>query len=180
MKSIITLLVCIINFAVFAQTEGGVTPAAVKSMNGNPGTKMSHPVEITPGHRGTFFNPATSGQGVLIDIDENANQMFLAWFTYDTDDSAGKSIGSAGQRWFSAQGAIDGNPLTLTVFSSSGGVFDNPKATESVDIGTVIIEYFTCDRLEMDYEIEPNDGSIPLGGIIDLIRLIDTDSCVDP
>ena len=39
---------------------------------------------INPGLNGAWFNPVSSGQGFLIEVFPDINQVFLAWFTYDT------------------------------------------------------------------------------------------------
>jgi hypothetical protein len=43
------------------------------------------PFRITHAIAGAWYEPATAGQGFLMDVFDNANSMFLAWFTYDIE-----------------------------------------------------------------------------------------------
>ncbi len=137
------------------------------------------PVVITASHRGTFFEPATSGQGVLIDINGDVDFLFMSWFTYDTAEAASKTIGSPDQRWLTAQGAITGNPLTLDINAFTGGVFDDSSVPTQTIIGQLTLEYLDCDSINLDYNIEQGNGLDPLVGQLNLVRLITTNECQD-
>jgi hypothetical protein len=56
-------------------------------------------ITINAGHAGAWFNPDTSGQGQLIDVEPEEQFIFVAWFTYGEDSALG-------QRWLTAQGPL--------------------------------------------------------------------------
>jgi hypothetical protein len=61
-------------------------------------------------------------------------QVFLAWFTYDTErppQDVTATLGEPGHRWLTAQGPYSGDTANLTVYVTEGGVFDSatPPAT---------------------------------------------------
>jgi hypothetical protein len=90
--------------------------------------------KINPGLNDAWFNPATNGQGFLITVFPEIKQMFLAWFTYDTErppEDVTAMLGGPGQRWLTAQGPYEGDTANLTIFVTEGGVFDaaEPAAT---------------------------------------------------
>ncbi len=164
--------VAIGNFS--ATSAGNVLQAGVVEV-----VQLDNPFIMTAGHRGTFFEPTTAGQGVLIDINADATFLFLAWFTY-ANESVAKSIGGQDQRWLTAQGEVTGNPLTLDVLSFSGGVFDNSDPTTSSTVGSLTIEYINCNSLTVDYQLVDLDSPDPfVDGRLDLVRLISTDSCIE-
>ena len=65
---------------------------------------------------GSWFDPATSGQGFFIDAYPNpgGDFIFVSWFTYG-DDTA------SGQRWLTAQGAFAGSVAEIDVYETTGG-----------------------------------------------------------
>ncbi len=135
---------------------------------------------ITTGHRGTYFDPDISGQGIMIDIDKDAKQVFLSWFTYDRQAGASKSLGSADQRWYTAQGEIAGNLVNLELRESTHGVFNNALQPSSQVIGSLVLMFTGCNSAIIDYTIEQNDGLPDMIGSLDLTRLISTsDDCKD-
>ncbi len=105
---------------------------------------------------GGWFEPATGGQGILIDyLPTNPPQLFVAWFTYDSIASASgqAQVGSSEQRWLTAQGEISGNLATLTVNSTSGGQFDNGLTNNTVAVGNMTIDFSSCREATLDYNL---------------------------
>ncbi|MEM9302190.1 MAG: plastocyanin/azurin family copper-binding protein [Pseudomonadota bacterium] len=126
--------------------------------------------EINAGIAGAWFDPATSGQGMLFDVKPDSSEFFAAWFTFN--DAAGvKEIGSMDQRWFTAFGPYDAGTATLDVTVTSGGVFDDPQpVTNSAggSVGTLTIEFEGCSAATASYDL-PLYG---LTGEIPLVRLL--------
>ena len=111
-------------------------------------------VDINAGMDGAWFDPATSGQGYLIDSYPNpdgSNFIFVAWFTYG-DDTA------SGQRWLTAQGGFAGSIAELDVFESTGGSFDDPQAPETVKVGIMSIDFTDCSNAKLTYAL-PDDNA---------------------
>ncbi len=85
---------------------------------------------INAGMNDAWYSPATSGQGFLITVFEDAGLVFLAWFTFDVERPPADVtaiLGDPGHRWVTAQGPFSGDTATLNVTVTSGGVFDSPE-----------------------------------------------------
>jgi hypothetical protein len=122
------------------------------------------PFAINAGHSGAWFNPATSGQGQLIDIEPESQFMFLAWFTY-TDANSGNPNE---RHWLTAQGTYSGATAVLPVYETLGGKFDDPQAVSSSAIGTLELSFDDCANGLASYTIDTweVDGSFPLSRAI--------------
>jgi hypothetical protein len=130
------------------------------------------PFRITHAMAGGWFDPPTSGQGFVMDVFDNVNQMFVAWFTYDLERpaaSADAMIGDPGHRWLTAQGPFDGDTGELLIYWTSGGVFDsaNPAPAPAVQDGTLTVEFFDCLSGQVTYDL----GSVNVSGQLPIQRL---------
>ena len=91
------------------------------------------PFRINKALAGGWFNSEVNGQGFLLDVYENINFMFLAWFTFDAsrpDAGVPSTVGEAGQRWLTAQGAFQGDSNATTPAGSrvtTGGGSRRPR-----------------------------------------------------
>jgi len=122
----------------------------------DPDSKLS----INAGHAGAWYNPATSGQGQLIDIEPASEFMFLAWFAYTKDSSGNPNQ----QHWLTAQGNYSGESAVLPVYETLGGKFDDPQAVNSTAIGSLELTFTDCANGTADYTIDTwgVTGSFPL------------------
>ena len=123
---------------------------------------------INPGLNDAWFNPDTNGQGFLIVVYPQIEQIFLAWFTYDTvrpDDSVTAMLGEPGHRWLTAQGPYTGNKAVLDIVVSEGGIFDSgtPAPIPRPD-GTIVLEFDDCTAGTITYDIPSVDrqNAIPI------------------
>jgi hypothetical protein len=129
--------------------------------------------EINPGLNDAWFNPATSGQGFLITVFPAIKQMFLAWFTYDTErppDDVDAFLGEPGHRWLTAQGPYAGNTANLTILVTEGGVFDAAEPAASTDPagdGTMTLEFADCTEGLVNYQIT----SLGISGVVPIQRI---------
>ena len=91
----------------------------------------SPPIEVlNSGLNDAWFDPTTNGQGFFVIVFPNITQVFIGWFTYDTErppEGTEAELGDAGHRWVTAQGPFVGNSANLTLFVTQGGVFDGPE-----------------------------------------------------
>ena len=124
--------------------------------------EMAPPVNA--GHMGGWYNPATPGQGVLVDVDEAHDYLFGAWFTYTLDSSNYPHQ----QHWFTAQGNYAGNKSQLTVYESLGGQFDASAGVETLAVGAATISFTDCATGMMSYRID----TLGVRGAFPLVRLI--------
>ncbi len=110
---------------------------------------------------GTWFNPATDGEGILIDFVPGPDILFAAWFTYTLQaviPAVGppQDIGAEGQRWMTTvltqNGLVASGPLRVR----QGGAFDSPPTNvETANIvGQITITFESCDRGTVEYVID--------------------------
>lgn len=127
---------------------------------------------INAGLNDSWFNQATSGQGFFIVVFPDRQEIFLAWFTYDTvrpPEDISAFLGEPGHRWLTAQGPYDGDTATLNVFLTQGGVFDSaePSPETGESIGTISVIWHDCENATLSYDIDPPGVT----GVIELRRI---------
>ena len=122
------------------------------------------------GLTGAWYDPTTSGQGIVTEVNPVDAQVFVGWYTYSLGHEGGDA---SQQRWFSAQGAyqVNTDQMDLTVYSSTGGEFDSSAGTVTTQpVGTATLTFLTCFDATLDYSF--TDGELAgLSGTIDLTRL---------
>ena len=137
--------------------------------------------DISYAMSGGWFNPETSGQGFLIDVLDNINSIFLAWFTYDLErPPAGTPamIGDPGHRWLTAFGPTVGSTADLKLAWSSGMIFDsaNPPVS-TIEDGTMTVEFHDCLSGLITYDLGASGrmGQIPIVRLVnDAVALCET------
>jgi hypothetical protein len=124
--------------------------------------------ELNPGLNDAWFDIQTSGQGFLITVFEEIRQVFIAWFTYDTERppvDVTALLGEPGHRWLTAQGAYQGTVATLDIHLTAGGIFDSSlPQPETIPYGSMTIEFSTCNAGTIRYEIPSinRQGEVPI------------------
>jgi plastocyanin len=103
---------------------------------------------VNPGLSDAWFNPLTDGQGFFIIVWEDIQNIFLSWFTYDTERPPGDvtaHLGEPGHRWLTALGPYDGD-----------------------SIGTITIVWTGCNAGLLSYDLPDLDlmGDIPIERIV--------------
>ena len=150
-------------------TREGLTPPTLVVTFGTGGTPEVF--VINQGIAGGWFDPGTPGQGFLIDVDPELEFIFVAWFTFDDEDGA--KVGSADQRWLTAQGFYAGDEadvgangsIMLPITNTTGGVFDDPTPVEPGEtVGTMILRFDSCSAGEISYllDAEGLEGTIAI------------------
>lgn len=130
--------------------------------------------QINNGLNDAWFNTLTPGQGFLITVFPDRQEMFLAWFTYDIErppEDVQAILGEPGHRWLTAQGPYSGDTANLTIYLTGGGVFDAadpPAVTDPDGYGTLTIEFAGCNSALATYQID----SLGLTGEIPLERIV--------
>lgn len=124
-----------------------------------------------------WFNDETTGQGFLVSVLPTWRLMFLAWFTFDTqqpDAEAMANIGATGHRWLTALGELQGNQALLDIEVTTGGVFNvsDPPATQAPG-GSIRVEFHDCGNATLHYQIDhpPRASSIPIARVADNVAL---------
>jgi len=119
------------------------------------------PFQINAGHAGAWFNPDTSGQGQLIDVEPEGQYMFVSWFTYGEDTASGL-------RWLTAEGGFEGSIAEIDVYEVTSGSFDDPQPISRVIVGTMILDFTDCNNALLTYSLTDNGAE----GDIDITRVI--------
>jgi len=127
------------------------------------------------GLTGSWYEPATSGQGFAVEVFPNQSPgiglAFVSWFTFDT-----ASGGAERQRWYTLQGdVVTGQPnAALTIYQNTGGNFNAPPATAAEEVGTATLSLDTCSHGELSYIFTDGSGR---AGAIPLTRLLPSVTC---
>jgi plastocyanin len=114
------------------------------------------PFAISYGTGGTWYNPATSGQGFFVEVIPPLNTMVVAWFTW---------TGTAGQHdWITAIGPYTGDTATLDLQHSSGGRFNDPAAVTTTSIGSATARFTSCEEGTITFQRSDTgqSGTIPI------------------
>jgi len=126
---------------------------------------------LNAGLNDAWFNLETDGQGFFIIAFPEIKQMFMAWFTYDTERPPADVVaylGEPGHRWLTAQGEYEENVAVLDVFVTVGGVFDSSQPiTNTEPDGEIILEFSTCNAGTVTYDI----ASIDRQGVVPIERI---------
>jgi hypothetical protein len=131
-------------------------------------------IQINAGFNDAWYNRDTAGQGFLISAFPVIQQMFVAWFTFDTQrppEDVTAHLGEPGHRWLTAQGPYSGDTAELTLYVTKGGVFDSiePAAdTDPAGDGTLTIEFADCTQALVSYDIT----SLGISGQIPIERIV--------
>lgn len=127
---------------------------------------------ITYAMSGSWYQPATTGQGFLIDVFDQSNIMFLAWFTYDLErpaEDVTAMIGEPGHRWMTAAGPIVGDTANLEITWSSGMIFDSEvPPVENEQDGTMTVEFDGCNKGRVNYDLGSSDRT----GTVEIERIV--------
>ncbi|MEJ8569246.1 CARDB domain-containing protein [Elongatibacter sediminis] len=119
-----------------------------------------------------WFNPATGGQGFSFNVFPELGSVFMSWFTYDTEaapEDTPHQLGAPGLRWLTAVGKLEGKRANLTLYRTSGGVFNSASPAPVEDVyGTVEVRFDDCRTGELNYDIPSLDRQ----GVVPIQRLV--------
>lgn len=115
---------------------------------------------INEGVGGAWYNPATSGQGLLLEASPAVGVLTLAWFTWSRE--------GGDYDWLTGAGAFDGNMAVVDLVRSSGGRFDDPAPVQNAVVGSAILTFSSCGEAVFAYTLQdpPASGEIPLQRIL--------------
>ena len=124
------------------------------------------PVASDFGFSGAWYEPETSGQGLIVEINPALGQAFFGWYTYAVN---GSTNAAHSQRWFSAQAPyeIGTRTIDLVLYATTGGAFDTPGGVTTVPVGTATLEFLDCTTATLAYsfasgELNGRSGTIAL------------------
>jgi hypothetical protein len=130
---------------------------------------------------GSWYNPATSGQGLEMTIIPAGNGsnglVFTAWFTFDP---AGQSDDPVHQHWFTLQGdlanAANGK-VTLPIYRIIGGTFDSYPTQNFSQVGHATLTMLGCDAAQLDYQFDTSEVAHAFAGLAGTNHLIKIGGC---
>lgn len=142
-----------------------ITQAVTCAAAGSP------PVNSDFAFSGNWYDPATSGQGITVEVNPDSSTLFFAWYTYADQ---GAALGASGQRWYTGQaGYVAGaRAIAVTLYETTGGMFDRsvnpPPSTIPVGAGTLTL--LDCTKAVLDFNFT-GGSSGGKSGSIDLVRV---------
>ncbi len=121
---------------------------------------------INRGIAGAWYEPQTTGQGIMIDIEPETSLIFISWLSFEAADGA--EVRAQEQRWLTAHGTFEGSgSADIPIWSTSGGIFDSTQPTITEQVGTLTIRFDSCVAGELDYVLDEGlTGSIALERLI--------------
>jgi hypothetical protein len=122
------------------------------------------------GFTGNWYDPATSGQGFVIEVNPASGNLFFAWYTYAAN---GQAAGAAGQRWYTGLGGFTPSMRTVdtTLYETEGGVFNQAAPPpQSVAVGTATITFASCGAATLSYSFTSGSNA-GHSGLISLSRV---------
>ncbi len=136
---------------------------------------------VTPGFAGAWFNPETPGQGILLDVLSNSDQLFMAWFTHEVAGAAtteAATVGDDNHRWLTAQGTLGTDlSVTLDLFVTAGGEFVTSTDVQTTRVGEATLSFTSCTAGTLAYTLDDSGltGSFPISRLAgDGIALCET------
>ena len=149
--------------------RAGVIPLTRLTPNVTCSMTAARPTNADFALSGNWFDPATSGQGLTVEVNPNAGVLFAAWYTY-TPSSGGMSQ----QRWFTAQGAFAAGARSIPVqlYETTGGLFDAQTfpAPNTVAVGSGTLTFASCSSAKLDFNFT-GGTSAGKSGSIALVRV---------
>ncbi len=150
---------------------------AAAALNMPPPVGGAAPDLNQQGLTGSWFEPATSGQGIELEFYPNLvapGTAFVsgAWFTFDTAPVGG----SDRERWytFSGNGQSGQANVPVTIYQNIGGNFDALPVTSSTVVGSGTLAFTQCDTGTFAYTFTDGSGR---SGMIPLTRITPNVTC---
>ena len=144
----------------------GTVPLTRLTQNMTCSTTTSYPTNADFALSGNWYDPATSGQGMTVEVNPGSGAFFAAWYTYVPN---GAGTGAAGQRWYTAQAAFTPGlrSIPVTIYETTGGVFDTPTppGQKTVSVGTGTMAFQSCSAATFTYNVTGGSSSGASGTI---------------
>ena len=150
----------------------GTIPLTRLTQNVNCSMSGARPTNADFALSGNWYDPATSGQGLTVEVNPISGALFAAWYTYAP---SGVGSGAAGQRWYTAQptGFAPGSrSIPVTIYETTGGSFDAPatSAQRMVVVGSGTLAFQNCTSATFSYRFTGGSSS-GLAGTVNLQRV---------
>ena len=149
----------------------GTIPLTRLTQNVTCSTATPHPTNADFALSGNWYAPATSGQGLTVEVNPNSGIAFSAWYTYVPN---GTGAGVAAQRWYTAQGNFTpgSRSIVVQINETTGGMFDTPTppGQKTVAVGSGTLAFQSCTAATFSYNFTGGSSS-GLSGTLTLSRV---------
>ncbi len=109
---------------------------------------------------GAWYDTATSGQGLVIDINPVRTTLFAGWYTFSLTGQM--SDGAAGQRWYTLQSnsfpAGSTAQTGIGIYAAQGGTYNTAGGVTTPQVGTADVKFNGCDSLTLSYTFTSGDN----------------------
>jgi len=119
---------------------------------------------------GNWYAPATSGQGLFMELNPTAQALFFAWYTYSPN---GQASGASGQRWYTGQARYSPGTRQIhaNLYETTGGAFDSPIPAPHADaVGFADLTFSSCASARLTYTFTSGTNA-GRSGTVDLVRV---------
>jgi hypothetical protein len=148
--------------------RAGTVPLTRLTQNVTCSATSAHPPNADFELSGNWFDAATSGQGLTVEVNTISGVIFFAWMTYAPN---GGGAGPAGQRWYTGLGTFRAaSRIPVQLYETTGGLFDNGIASPT----TVVVGSgtFTLEGCWADLNFNFTGGSsVGASGTIHLYKM---------
>ncbi|MEO8675207.1 MAG: hypothetical protein ABI569_06475 [Casimicrobiaceae bacterium] len=146
--------------------RSGTIPLTRLTIDQTCSTTSARPTNADFALSGNWYVPALSGQGFTVEVNPGSGLLFFAWYTYAP---AAASAGAAGQRWYTASSSTAFVPgsrsFPVTIYETTGGVFDAPTTAHPVSVGSGTMAFQTCASATLSFTFTSGSGSGSSGTI---------------
>ena len=108
---------------------------------------------------GAWYDPASAGQGFVIDVVPLQSTLFAAWYTFAPNAASGDPV--SGQRWYVLQaGFVQPDATSMSdviIYEPPQGVFGVTSPEGIFRVGTASFEFEGCDALTLTYRFDAPD-----------------------
>lgn len=126
---------------------------------------------------GSWYEQATSGQGLLFEVNPVEGRFAASWFTYARN---GEAIGGpASQRWYTIQPGYSVGARTLNnmaIRTTTGGVFDDSAPPTTQLVGTASLQFHDCYSATLTYNFTAGSNA-GRSGSMGLTRVLAPPGC---
>jgi hypothetical protein len=115
---------------------------------------------------GAWYDPATSGQGFIFDVNPLQHNFAATWYTFP--DQPVSPLIDPGQRWFTLQAQMASGATSLSnvgIYAVAGGIFDAPDPVSVTRVGNADINLASCTSVTVKYTFDTGEFSGKTGTI---------------
>ncbi len=112
------------------------------------------PRRISAALNGSYYEPASDGQGLQIEIFDAQQRAIAYWYTYNA---------SGEPRWYVLLGRIVDDEVQFEqILRAQGGRFRAGPAAQLPLVGNARLTWQSCTQARLDYDFDQGSGSYPL------------------